>query len=299
MINVEEGPSLALRKIRSAQNGLETENYLKRNANLQFNSKNSFNFEVNPKGDPKPSYIALGVSLESGIKRCGTSSLKEEFSMILSQVRSEHGSAPTPDDASNAEDDIRRTQCWVDIVGGKKKGRIYGAGQLTTNYTSSRGGTLKHQPSSSTTIAGKAVVRLTHALEQRDQEITGSVHYPSDPATTLPQQPTSVQLSSVQLTSVQPTPVQPSIEEQDDEDHSDGLFGWIRNTIVPEICLELTEGFTEGFSPSEISEGLWPSIITEGLCPSLDVLLLPCARDKSSNLFMLSLETRHAIIDAV
>ncbi|XP_047150481.1 BEN domain-containing protein 4-like, partial [Vigna umbellata] len=35
----------------------------------------------------------------------------EEFSMRLSQVRSEHGSVPTPDDASNGEDDIRRTQC--------------------------------------------------------------------------------------------------------------------------------------------------------------------------------------------
>ncbi|KOM31670.1 hypothetical protein LR48_Vigan01g122500 [Vigna angularis] len=96
----------------------------------------------------------------------------EEFSMRLSQVRSEHGSAHTPDDASNAEDDIRRTQCWVDIVGGKKKGRVYGAGQLAANYTTSRGGTLKHQPSSSTTTADKVVVLLTQALEQRDQEIT-------------------------------------------------------------------------------------------------------------------------------
>ncbi|XP_052726726.1 uncharacterized protein LOC128194741 [Vigna angularis] len=54
----------------------------------------------------------------------------EDFSTRLSQVRSEHESAPTPDDASNADDDIRRTQCWIDIVGGKKKGRVYGAGQL-------------------------------------------------------------------------------------------------------------------------------------------------------------------------
>ncbi|KOM57492.1 hypothetical protein LR48_Vigan11g052500 [Vigna angularis] len=67
----------------------------------------------------------------------------EEFSTRLSQVRSEHGSTPTPDDASNAEDDIP-----------------------------SRGGTLKHQPSSSTTIVDEAVVRLIQALEQRDQEIT-------------------------------------------------------------------------------------------------------------------------------
>ncbi|KOM57674.1 hypothetical protein LR48_Vigan11g070700 [Vigna angularis] len=97
---------------------------------------------------------------------------QEEFSTRLSQVRSEHESAPTPDDASNAEDDIRRTQCWIDIVGGKKKGRVNGARQLAANYTTSRGGTLKHQPSSSTTTSDEVVLRLTQALQQRDQEIT-------------------------------------------------------------------------------------------------------------------------------
>ncbi|XP_047165269.1 uncharacterized protein LOC124834597 [Vigna umbellata] len=48
----------------------------------------------------------------------------EEFSARLSQVRSAHGSTPTPDDATNEDDDIRRTQCWVDVVDGKKKGRM-------------------------------------------------------------------------------------------------------------------------------------------------------------------------------
>ncbi|KOM47728.1 hypothetical protein LR48_Vigan07g143200 [Vigna angularis] len=170
----------------------------------------------------------------------------EEFSTRLSQVRSEHESAPTPDDASNAEDDIRRTQCWIDIVGGKKKGRVYGAGQLTANYTTSRGGTLKHQPSSSTTAPDEVVLRLTQALQQRDQEITDlraeftnfkalvmrvlpgtsqdEINIPPtqpQPSSSpdVPQQPTSVQPSSVQ-----PTPVQPSIQEQDDEDHSDDNY---------------------------------------------------------------------------
>ncbi|KOM56619.1 hypothetical protein LR48_Vigan10g251100 [Vigna angularis] len=96
----------------------------------------------------------------------------EDFSTRLSQVRSEHESAPTPDDASNADDDIRRTQCWIDIVGVKKKGRVYGAGQLAANYTASRGGTLKHQPSSSTSTPDEVVLRLTQELRQRDQEIT-------------------------------------------------------------------------------------------------------------------------------
>ncbi|KOM27470.1 hypothetical protein LR48_Vigan420s000200 [Vigna angularis] len=176
---------------------------------------------------------------------------QEEFSTRLSQVRSEHESAPTPDDDSNAEDDIRRTQCWVEIVGGKKKGRVYGAGQLVANYTTSRGGTLKHQPSSSTTAPNEVVLRLTQALEQRDQEITDlraeftnfkalvmrvlpetsqdELNIPptqprpsSSPAA--PQQPTSVQPSLVQPSSVQPTPVQPSIEEHDDEDNSNDNY---------------------------------------------------------------------------
>ncbi|XP_052726198.1 uncharacterized protein LOC128194675 [Vigna angularis] len=95
----------------------------------------------------------------------------EDFSTRLSQVRSEHESAPTPDDASNADDDIRRTQCWIDIVGGKKKGRVYGARQLAANYTASRGGTLKHQPSSSTSTPDEVVLQLRQELHQRDQEI--------------------------------------------------------------------------------------------------------------------------------
>ncbi|KOM48316.1 hypothetical protein LR48_Vigan07g202000 [Vigna angularis] len=141
----------------------------------------------------------------------------EEFSTRLSQVRSKHESAPTPDDANNAEDDIP-----------------------------SRGGTLKHQPSSSTTTPDEVVLRLTQALEQRDQEITDLraeftnfkalvmrvlpatsrdelVIPPTQPqpssSPAVPQQPSSVQPSSVQ-----PTAVQPSIPEQDDEDHSDDNY---------------------------------------------------------------------------
>ncbi|KOM48503.1 hypothetical protein LR48_Vigan07g220700 [Vigna angularis] len=52
----------------------------------------------------------------------------------------------------------------------EKKGRVYGARQLVANYATTRGGTRKHQPSSSTTTIDKAVVRLTQALEQCDQE---------------------------------------------------------------------------------------------------------------------------------
>ncbi|KOM31685.1 hypothetical protein LR48_Vigan01g124000 [Vigna angularis] len=64
----------------------------------------------------------------------------------------------------------RGTQCWVNVVGGKKKERVYNVGKLAANYTTARGGTLKHQPSSSTTTTDEAVERLTRLLQQRDQE---------------------------------------------------------------------------------------------------------------------------------
>ncbi|XP_052734490.1 uncharacterized protein LOC128196814 [Vigna angularis] len=165
----------------------------------------------------------------------------EDFSMRLSQVRSEHGSAPTPDDTSNTDDDIRRTQCWVDVVGGKKKGRVYGAGQLAANYTASKGGTLKHQPSSSTSSADEAIQRLTQLLDQRDQEnralreeysdlrdefssfktlVMRALPQTSDtPSITPPTQPRPSLSPAVphQPTPVQPTPVQPSTDDQEDE----------------------------------------------------------------------------------
>ncbi|KOM57488.1 hypothetical protein LR48_Vigan11g052100 [Vigna angularis] len=131
----------------------------------------------------------------------------EEFSTRLSHIRSEHGSAPTPDDATNGDDDIR---------------------------------TIKHQPSSSTTTPEETIERLTQLLQQCDQENhdlrenysdlrteftnfkslvmralpdASNIHFtvpptqprPS-PSPVVPQQPTSVQ-----PTPVQPTPVQPSI----------------------------------------------------------------------------------------
>ncbi|KOM55478.1 hypothetical protein LR48_Vigan10g137000 [Vigna angularis] len=73
------------------------------------------------------------------------------------------------DAVSNEDNNLRRTQCWVDVIGGKKKGRVHGARQLAANYTSTIGGTLKNQPSSSTTTANEIAERLTQLI-QRDQE---------------------------------------------------------------------------------------------------------------------------------
>ncbi|XP_052728617.1 uncharacterized protein LOC128195378 [Vigna angularis] len=136
----------------------------------------------------------------------------EDFSTRLSQVRSEHGSAPTPDDTSNTDDDIP-----------------------------SKGGTLKHQPSSSTSSADEAIQRLTQLLDQRDHEnralreeysdlrdefssfkalVMRALPQTSDtPSIVPPTQPRPSPSPAVphQPTPVQPTPVQPSTDDQEDE----------------------------------------------------------------------------------
>ncbi|KOM31361.1 hypothetical protein LR48_Vigan01g091600 [Vigna angularis] len=127
--------------------------------------------------------------------------------MRLSKVRSEHGSAPTPNAMSNEDNDIP-----------------------------TRGGTLKHQPFSSTTTADEAIECVTQLLQQCDQEnrdlrdeysslrdeftnfkslamrvLPKASHLhstvpPTQPRPSLslvvPQEPISIQPTSVQLTSV-------------------------------------------------------------------------------------------------
>ncbi|QCD86338.1 hypothetical protein DEO72_LG3g859 [Vigna unguiculata] len=65
-------------------------------------------------------------------------------------VISEQGSyadASEHDDDADKEDVIR-TQCWVDVVGEKNKGRLYGTRELGKGFTAGRG-IHKQQPSSS------------------------------------------------------------------------------------------------------------------------------------------------------
>ncbi|WVZ22189.1 hypothetical protein V8G54_000733 [Vigna mungo] len=61
----------------------------------------------------------------------------EDFSARLTQARPEVGSGP----------DGR-----VDTVGGKKKGRLYGVGQLASHYSVGKGGIFRHQPSTFSTF---------------------------------------------------------------------------------------------------------------------------------------------------
>jgi len=58
------------------------------------------------------------------------------------------------------------TWCWIDIVGGKNKGRLYGTGELGEIYIVGRGIHIQ-QPSSSSTIE-EVVNRLTQQLEEHD-----------------------------------------------------------------------------------------------------------------------------------
>ncbi|QCD89535.1 putative transposase [Vigna unguiculata] len=100
---------------------------------------------------------------------CPTTTLiHEEFENRLSQVRSEQGSCVGPSDPNvdpTTEDTIR-TQCWVEVVGGKNKGRVYGVGQLAANSCAS--GSLRHQPSSSSSSA-EDVTYLRQRVEAHDQ----------------------------------------------------------------------------------------------------------------------------------
>ncbi|QCD87399.1 hypothetical protein DEO72_LG3g1933 [Vigna unguiculata] len=80
-------------------------------------------------------------------------------------VRSEQGSCA---DASKHNDDadkedVIRTQCWVDVVGRKNKGRLYGTEELDKGYTAGRG--IHKQQASSSSNAEEVVNRL----EERDQ----------------------------------------------------------------------------------------------------------------------------------
>ncbi|WVZ16964.1 hypothetical protein V8G54_009946 [Vigna mungo] len=69
----------------------------------------------------------------------------EDFSARLTQARPEGGSGR--DGRVDADEEMIRTQCWVDTVGGKKKERLYEVGQLASHYSARRGGIFKHQPS--------------------------------------------------------------------------------------------------------------------------------------------------------
>ena len=46
------------------------------------------------------------------------------------------------------QDDIIKTQCWVDIIERENKGRLYGAGKIGTSYKGGNGTLKQHSTSS-------------------------------------------------------------------------------------------------------------------------------------------------------
>ncbi|XP_014499906.2 uncharacterized protein LOC106760961 [Vigna radiata var. radiata] len=82
----------------------------------------------------------------------------EDFFARLTQARPEGGSGPDGYSRVDADEEMIRTQCWVDTVRGKKKGRLYGEGQLASHYSAGRGGIFRHQPSTSSTFDPNNVV---------------------------------------------------------------------------------------------------------------------------------------------
>jgi len=100
--------------------------------------------------------------------------LQEEFQTRLSQVRSEVSScADGTQEQSSADptqDENIRTRCWIETVGGKKKGRLYGAGQLVSKYTGSNESN-QLPPSFSSNIEDLSNIRqqLSRSLEENEQ----------------------------------------------------------------------------------------------------------------------------------
>ncbi|QCD86902.1 putative transposase [Vigna unguiculata] len=99
----------------------------------------------------------------------------EEFQTRLSQVRSEVSSCAdgTQEQSSvdPTQDENIRTRCWIEIVGGKKKGRLYGAGQLVSKYTGPNE-SLNQVPafsSSNTKDLTNIRQQLSRSLEENEQ----------------------------------------------------------------------------------------------------------------------------------
>jgi len=101
--------------------------------------------------------------------------LQEEFQTRLSQVRSEVSSCADGTQEQSfvapTQDENIRTRCWIEIVGGKKKGRLYGAGQLVSKYTGPNESLNQVPASSSSNTEDLTNIRqqLSRSLEENEQ----------------------------------------------------------------------------------------------------------------------------------
>ena len=101
--------------------------------------------------------------------------LQEEFQTRLSQVRSEVSSCADGTQEQSSVDptqgDSIRTRCWNETVGGKKKGRLYGVGQLVSKYVGPNESLNQLPPSSSSNTEDLTNIsqQLSRSLEENEQ----------------------------------------------------------------------------------------------------------------------------------
>jgi len=100
--------------------------------------------------------------------------LQEEFQTRLSQVRSEVSScADGTQEQSSADptqDENIRTKWLIKTVGGNKKGRLYGVGQLVSKYTgSNESNQLPTSSSSNTEDLNNIRHQISRNLEENEQ----------------------------------------------------------------------------------------------------------------------------------
>ncbi|XP_022637380.1 uncharacterized protein LOC111241783 [Vigna radiata var. radiata] len=110
-----------------------------------------------------------------------------------------------------------RTQCWVDTVGGKKKGRLYGVGQLASHYSAGRGGIFRHQSSTSTSFYPNNVV----SKDAYDSLLAKFENLENLVRTLVPQQGHTAPSSSQQPCPPQQPPFQITVVQDEDSDDSD------------------------------------------------------------------------------
>jgi len=100
--------------------------------------------------------------------------LQEEFQTRLSQVRSEVSSCldgtQYQSSADPTKDENIMTRCWIERVGGKRKGRLYGAGQLVSKYTgSNESNQLSASSTPNTEDLNNIRQKLSRSLEENEQ----------------------------------------------------------------------------------------------------------------------------------
>ena len=113
----------------------------------------------------RPIGISVVTNLISLIPSCLPNKKNLKIDFHRSYLRNALCVGPSDLNVDPKMEDTIRTRCWVEVVGGKNKGRVYGARQLAANSGAS--GSLRHQPSSSSSNV-EDVTYLKQRLEARD-----------------------------------------------------------------------------------------------------------------------------------